>query len=266
MVQSDNPFSLHSSTLTGKILKFRYRGHQHGSSNNSSTKSLPYKVDDVDSSNNNCNDDNNNNNNNDISYPNRNHIHHLSGSRPAQSLSSSLTSSSTDMDTIQNHLALLLDAKPYEEMFEFCDFSLADQNEAALAKGVQPAASSEYKPVIQKSITYIVAAVLVNDRGEVLMMQVRIKIGLLPTVRFESKVRFNAYMELKESQLETRISHLSRILERESISHRHVTYAANRRRFSAINLWNCPSTYQKASLTNQGLWLEFSLPRPLLRG
>lgn len=75
------------------------------------------------------------------------------------------------MDTIQNHLALLLDAKPYEEMFEFCDFSLADQNEAALAKGVQPAASSEYKPVIQKSITYIVAAVLVNDRGEVLMMQ-----------------------------------------------------------------------------------------------
>jgi len=32
-----------------------------------------------------------------------------------------------DMDTVAGHVGLLLDAKPYEEMYEFCDFSLADQ-------------------------------------------------------------------------------------------------------------------------------------------
>ena len=78
------------------------------------------------------------------------------------------------METIQSHLGLLLDGKPYEEMYELCDFSLADQNEAAVSKGVQPSAASDYKPVIQKSVTYIVAAVLINDSGEVLMMQVRV--------------------------------------------------------------------------------------------
>jgi hypothetical protein len=31
------------------------------------------------------------------------------------------------MDTVAGHVGLLLDAKPYEEMYEFCDFSLADQ-------------------------------------------------------------------------------------------------------------------------------------------
>ena len=31
------------------------------------------------------------------------------------------------METVASHVALLLDAKPYEEMYEFCDFSLVDQ-------------------------------------------------------------------------------------------------------------------------------------------
>ncbi len=77
------------------------------------------------------------------------------------------------MEHIDSNLSLLLDAKPYEELYEFCDFSLSDQNEAALAKGVQPAVQADFKPVIKKSVTYIVAAVLVNDQGDVLMMQVR---------------------------------------------------------------------------------------------
>ena len=39
---------------------------------------------------------------------------------------------------------------------------------------MQPTVNSdEYKPVVKKSVTYIVAAVLFNERGEVLMMQVR---------------------------------------------------------------------------------------------
>ena len=38
---------------------------------------------------------------------------------------------------------------------------------------LQPTVNSdEYKPVVKKSVTYIVAAVLFNERGEVLMMQV----------------------------------------------------------------------------------------------
>merc|ERR1719411_1828684 len=57
-------------------------------------------------------------------------------------------------------------------MFEFCDFSLNEQNEATTAKGIQPTVNSEeYKPVVKKSVSYIVAAVLINDQGEVLMMQ-----------------------------------------------------------------------------------------------
>ena len=76
------------------------------------------------------------------------------------------------MDSIARNIRLLLEGKPFEEMYEFCDFSLADQNETSLAKGIQPSAPSDYKPVIKKSVTYIVAAVLINEHGDVLMMQV----------------------------------------------------------------------------------------------
>ena len=47
------------------------------------------------------------------------------------------------------------------------------QNDVSAAKGIAPAAPSNFKPVIKKSVTYIVAAVLVNEHGDVLMMQVR---------------------------------------------------------------------------------------------
>ena len=39
------------------------------------------------------------------------------------------------METVAGHVGLLLDAKPYEEMFEFCDFSLADQVGGIPGKG-----------------------------------------------------------------------------------------------------------------------------------
>ena len=77
------------------------------------------------------------------------------------------------MESVVRNVELLLEGKPYEEMYEFCDFSLQDQNEASLAKGIQPAAPADFKPVIKKSVTYIVAAVLFNQQGDVLMMQVR---------------------------------------------------------------------------------------------
>jgi 8-oxo-dGDP phosphatase len=41
----------------------------------------------------------------------------------------------------------------------------------AVAKGVVPAAPSDYIPILNKNICYIVAAVLLNESQEVLMMQ-----------------------------------------------------------------------------------------------
>ena len=39
-----------------------------------------------------------------------------------------------DMEEIKSNVALLLEGKPYEEMHEFCDFSLEEQNDVQLAK------------------------------------------------------------------------------------------------------------------------------------
>lgn len=52
-----------------------------------------------------------------------------------------------------------------------CDFTLAQQNAAVEAQGVQSSAPADYVPVLGKTVTYIVATVLVNGDDEVLMMQ-----------------------------------------------------------------------------------------------
>ena len=70
------------------------------------------------------------------------------------------------MEEIKSNVALLLEGKPYEEMHEFCDFTLEEQNEVQVAKGVTPSAPADFKPVIKKSVSYIVAAVLINDQGK----------------------------------------------------------------------------------------------------
>ena len=88
-----------------------------------------------------------------------------------------------NMETVARNVSLLLEGKPYEEMYELCDFSLADQNDATLAKGVQPSTPTDFKPVIKKSVTYIVAAVLVNEHGDVLMMQVLSALGFSDAVQ-----------------------------------------------------------------------------------
>ncbi|KAL7301226.1 hypothetical protein TKK_0006191 [Trichogramma kaykai] len=54
---------------------------------------------------------------------------------------------------------------------QLCDYTLEQQNEAIEANGVKPAVSSSYVPVCQKTVTYIVAAVLINGDDEVLMIQ-----------------------------------------------------------------------------------------------
>lgn len=102
-------------------------------------------------------------------------------SNPALVAASSSSSSSAgrsaaspakkDMENIQEQLRLLLDGRPYEELHEFCDFSLADQYDAVAAKGVAPNAPTDFTPVVKKSVVYIVGAVIFNEKGEVLMMQ-----------------------------------------------------------------------------------------------
>ncbi len=94
---------------------------------------------------------------------------------------------STLTEPVLSHVRLLLDARAYEEEQEeeedrpLCDFTLKDQREAAISKGVvQPSSASsaamdDFVPVLKKSVTYIVAAVLVNQQGEVLMMQVSLR-------------------------------------------------------------------------------------------
>lgn len=75
------------------------------------------------------------------------------------------------MEQIQDHLQLLLEGRPYEELHEFCDYTLAEQNEAVASKGLAPSAPEDFKPVVKKSVCYIVAAVIFNQKDEVLMMQ-----------------------------------------------------------------------------------------------
>lgn len=85
--------------------------------------------------------------------------------------SSSPALPSPSMELIQDHLRLLMEGRPYEELHEFCDFTLREQNELTSAKGAQPLAPADFQPVVKKSVCYIVAAVIFNEKDEVLMMQ-----------------------------------------------------------------------------------------------
>lgn len=65
----------------------------------------------------------------------------------------------------------LLQGQSLDENQEFCDFTLEEQNESTSAKGVTPSAPSVFSPQVKKNVFYIVATVLINNEGEVLMMQ-----------------------------------------------------------------------------------------------
>ncbi|CAG7829748.1 unnamed protein product [Allacma fusca] len=73
------------------------------------------------------------------------------------------------MDNIESQIKALLNGKGLESHHNFfCDFTLNDQNEVL---GVQPTGPTDFVPVTKKSVTYIVAAVLVNEDNQVLMIQ-----------------------------------------------------------------------------------------------
>ena len=79
-------------------------------------------------------------------------------------------SNSTMVESVPKNVEFLLEGKPYEELHEFCDFSLAEQNEAVASKGVPPSAPSDFVPVLKKNVCYIVAAVIFNENNEVNMI------------------------------------------------------------------------------------------------
>lgn len=54
---------------------------------------------------------------------------------------------------------------------QLCDFTLAQQSAAVEAQGVQSSAPADYRPLLGRTVTYIVATVLLNASDEVLMMQ-----------------------------------------------------------------------------------------------
>ncbi|XP_063225629.1 8-oxo-dGDP phosphatase NUDT18 [Bacillus rossius redtenbacheri] len=75
------------------------------------------------------------------------------------------------MDGIEANVRRVLSGQALGDSEEFCDFTLEEQNEATVAKGVAPAAASDFVPVVKSTVTYIVVGVLVNEQDEVLMMQ-----------------------------------------------------------------------------------------------
>ncbi|XP_060524564.1 8-oxo-dGDP phosphatase NUDT18 [Cylas formicarius] len=75
-------------------------------------------------------------------------------------------------DAVEENLSRVLKGLPLEgEEAEICDFSLAEQNEALESQGIQPSVDPNFKPVVGETVVYIVACVIFNEAGEVLMMQ-----------------------------------------------------------------------------------------------
>lgn len=73
---------------------------------------------------------------------------------------------------METNLVALLDGSAIDEDTDtLCDFTLDEQNSTFEAQGVQPAATADFVPILGKTVTYIVACVLINEHNEVLMIQ-----------------------------------------------------------------------------------------------
>lgn len=74
---------------------------------------------------------------------------------------------------MESTLLKLLDCgQAVDEMTsELCDFTLEQQNSFAESQGIKTTASSDFQPILGKTVTYIVAALIFNENNEILMMQ-----------------------------------------------------------------------------------------------
>lgn len=72
---------------------------------------------------------------------------------------------------MEENLQLLLNGTSFDEATgDLCDFTLDEQNAAVEAQGIQPLAT-DFMPALGKTVTYIVACVIINENNEVLMIQ-----------------------------------------------------------------------------------------------
>lgn len=92
---------------------------------------------------------------------------------PQQQAQSNAAPTATPTSATDAQLLRLLagQALPDEDTAAMCDFTLEQQNAAVEAQGVQSSAPADYVPILGKTVTYIVATVLINADDEVLMMQ-----------------------------------------------------------------------------------------------
>lgn len=75
-------------------------------------------------------------------------------------------------DAVEISVEKILRGLPLDgEEAEICDFTLEEQNAALESQGVVPCVKANYKPILGDTVTYVVAAVILNDKNEVLMMQ-----------------------------------------------------------------------------------------------
>lgn len=75
-------------------------------------------------------------------------------------------------DSVEVSLGKLLKGLPLDgDEAEICDFTLEEQNAALEAQGVTPTVDPSFKPICSETVTYVVAAVILNENNEVLMMQ-----------------------------------------------------------------------------------------------
>lgn len=75
-------------------------------------------------------------------------------------------------DSVEESVEKVLKGFPLEnEEAEICDFTLEEQNSALESQGITPNVDPNFKPVLGENVTYIVAAVIINEDNEVLMMQ-----------------------------------------------------------------------------------------------
>ncbi|XP_017786956.1 PREDICTED: 8-oxo-dGDP phosphatase NUDT18 [Nicrophorus vespilloides] len=75
-------------------------------------------------------------------------------------------------DSVEHYIQSVLDGSPHSsDLSELCDFTLTEHNAALETQGISPRADPTKKLVMGDNITYIVAGIIINDEGEVLMIQ-----------------------------------------------------------------------------------------------
>ncbi|CAG2107756.1 unnamed protein product [Medioppia subpectinata] len=78
------------------------------------------------------------------------------------------------MDSIETKLKRLMNGETIDEDIDGaidCDYSLDHQIKELAAKGVESHLAADFRPLVGQTVTYIAAAVVFNEKNEVLMMQ-----------------------------------------------------------------------------------------------